>query len=443
MIKKRIALINPPYRDGYSRASRSPAVPRSGTLYWPHDLALTAATLAADGHTVFLRDAVAAGQSLAGLAEELHNWEPDLLVVAAAWPSLAHDIGAAARLKERALSARLLFMTLKCLPPAAELPPHDAVDGWLAGMPLWALRHWLNTGESADGLRWRPGLKSRRATTMPAPDLAALPFVSPACKKWLPLKKYFYACAPHPVVTLRTRYGCPYNCAFCAPLALTARRPVGQVLDELAWLEKNWPEVRAVFFEDETFTADDEWLAAWCADKPRRAPRLLWSANARADLAPEWLPRLAAGGCYSLTVGFESRSRKTLAALRKGITPATMEKFARAAADAGIRLHGCFILGWPGESARETRATIAWARQLPLDTAQFYPPMAEPGNAVPGLTPQREEKALAWCVIARQAFYGRAGYWRDKARQMLADPESRYRFARAARRFLPALAAGR
>jgi len=77
---------------------------------------------------------------------------------------------------------------------------------------------------------------------------------------------------------------------------------------------------------------------------------------ARADLDPVWLPQLKRSGCYSLTVGFESRSLRTLAAMRKGVDPATMEKFARAAADAGIRIHGCFILGWPGETARETRA---------------------------------------------------------------------------------------
>lgn len=440
---KRIALINPPFRAGYSRASRSPAVPRSGTLYWPHDLALTAATLAADGHEVLLRDAVAANQSPAALAGELRDWGPDLLVVAAAWPSLQHDIGVAARLKQGAPAARTLLLTLKCIPDATALPVHDAVDGWLAGMPLWALRHWLATGETADGLFWRSGRAVRPAKNAPVPDLAALPFVSTAYKKWLPLKKYFYACAPHPVVTLRTRYGCPYRCAFCAPLALTARRPVDHVLDEFAWLEKNWPSVRAVFFEDETFTVDDKWLAEWCARKKARSPKLAWAANARADLDPVWLPRLKESGCYSLTVGFESRSPRTLAALSKGVDPVTMEKFARAAADAGIRVHGCFILGWPGETARETRATIAWARQLPLDTAQFYPPMAEPGNALAGLTPQREEKARAWCAIARQAYYGRAGYWRDKARQMLTDPQSRYRLARAARRFLPALLTGR
>ena len=435
---KRIALVNPPFRPGYSRASRSPSVPRSGTLYMPHDLMLTAAGLRADGHTVLLIDAIAANMSLAALAEALHRWEPEVLVVAAAYPSLAYDIAAAARCKERALSARHLFLNVKWL--EGELPAHDSLDGIITGLPLLPLRQWLRTGESMPALHWRAGL---HVTPAPAAQLTAAewPLAAPVAREFLPLNAYFYACAPHPVLTLRTRYGCDYQCAFCASREQSERRSVAQVLDELAWVEREWPEVRAVFFEDETFTTDADWLAEWCVSKP---PRLAWSGNARADLDPAWLPRLAATGCYSLTVGFESRAPRTLAALHKGETPAQMEHFARAAAAAGIRVHGCFILGWPGETPRETRATIAWARRLPLDTAQFYPPLAEPGNALTGgVLVTVTAAAQAWCRLARRAFYWRADYWRAKARQWRDDPDSRYRLRRAATHFLPALVRGR
>lgn len=439
MKAKRIALVNPPYRPGYSRASRSPAVPRSGTLYMPHDLLLTAAGLRADGHTVLVVDAVAEQQPLAELAEQLHRWEPDLLVVAAAYPSLASDIAAAARCKERALTARNLFLSLKH--PAGTPPAHDALDAVVSGLPLLPVRHWLRTGETMPQLRWRAGLHVTPALPAVLPA-AEWPPVAPLAQEFLPLERYFYACAPHPVLTLRTRYGCDWRCAFCAPGGESERRSVTQVLDELAWVERAWPQVRAVFFEDETFTADAGWLTEWCAEKPRRAPRLLWAGNARADLDPAWLPPLKASGCCSLTVGFEAKSARTLRALRKGTDPATMERFARAAAAAGIRVHGCFILGWPGETARETQATIAWARRLPLDTAQFYPPLPEPGNTL-AETAFDAASARQWCALARRAFYCRPSYWREKWRQWHDDADSRYRLRRAATHFLPALVSGR
>lgn len=502
-------LVNPPYLPGYSRASRSPAVPRSGTLYHPWHLAQLAAILDRDGHSVLLVDAVAERVSVADVAASAAQGganaatgtggsvvaaaaarRPTTVIVAAAWPTLAHDLRAGEDLK-RHVAADYLVALVPALDGAAALwPRFPGLDGIAPLADFDAVAAWSNAahgGASAEagtggsiaaaandrtltplrlpaGLRWRPGV----ATAELPPRLTAgeLPWVAPACQRWLPLDPYFYACAPHPVVTLRTRLGCPSGCAFCVHPPAGPRRSPDDVVAELEWIGREWPEMRAVFFEDDTFTVDRQWLERFARLKLERKNLLRWSANARADLDRELLGLLAVAGCYSLTVGFESRSTRILKQMGKGLYPVAMERFAREAVASGILLHGCFILGWPGETDAEIRDTIGWACRLPLDTAQFYPPLPVPGTPLAAaaaahgwIAPEGEElldeegrhrsggwrdadraaRLDQWCARGRRRFYLHSGYWAYKLRQLLRDPDSRYRTFRSARSFLPGM----
>ncbi len=57
----RITAINPPFIKGYSRGQRSPAVTKSGTLYYPIWLAYATGALEKAGHEVDLIDSAADG----------------------------------------------------------------------------------------------------------------------------------------------------------------------------------------------------------------------------------------------------------------------------------------------------------------------------------------------------------------------------------------------
>ena len=60
----KIAVINPPFLPRFSRESRSPAVAKSGTLYYPMWLAYAVGFCEKNGHEVLFLDAPAAGLSL-------------------------------------------------------------------------------------------------------------------------------------------------------------------------------------------------------------------------------------------------------------------------------------------------------------------------------------------------------------------------------------------
>jgi hypothetical protein len=65
----RVLMLNPPFLPRFSRAQRSPAVTKSGTLYYPIWLAYAAGVLEDAGMQVRLIDAPADGTTLERLRE--------------------------------------------------------------------------------------------------------------------------------------------------------------------------------------------------------------------------------------------------------------------------------------------------------------------------------------------------------------------------------------
>src|SRR5260370_21282741 len=60
----RVLFLNPPFHPRFSREQRSPAVTKSGTLYYPKWLATAAGVAIKNGHDVDLVDAPAGGFSV-------------------------------------------------------------------------------------------------------------------------------------------------------------------------------------------------------------------------------------------------------------------------------------------------------------------------------------------------------------------------------------------
>ncbi len=87
-----IAFINPPFFPKYSRGSRSPAVTKSGTVYYPIWLALAAGVAEQNGHNIILIDAPAEPISSEETFERLSSFNPDIVVVETSTGSISSDI---------------------------------------------------------------------------------------------------------------------------------------------------------------------------------------------------------------------------------------------------------------------------------------------------------------------------------------------------------------
>ena len=92
-------LFNPPYLNNFSRPQRSPAVTKSGTLYYPLWLASAAAYTEAGGHTVDLIDAPADDISDQEVIARIGNFQAGLVVVETSTPSIDNDLRFCERLK--------------------------------------------------------------------------------------------------------------------------------------------------------------------------------------------------------------------------------------------------------------------------------------------------------------------------------------------------------
>ena len=96
-----IAFINPPFFPKYSRGSRSPAVTKSGTVYYPIWLALAAGVAEKHGHNIVLIDAPAEAISLEETMNRLSNFNPQIVVIETGTGSISNDIKFAEEVKKK------------------------------------------------------------------------------------------------------------------------------------------------------------------------------------------------------------------------------------------------------------------------------------------------------------------------------------------------------
>src|SRR6266704_977431 len=120
----------------------------------------------------------------------------------------------------------------------------------------------------------------------------ALPWVADVYKRDLPIEKYFIGYLLHPYVSLYTGRGCPAQCTFCLwPQTIGGHkyrvRSPQNVADEMTYMKKLFPQVREVFFDDDTFTANLPRAGARCVQHPSLPRRSVSRHRAVRDGASE------------------------------------------------------------------------------------------------------------------------------------------------------------
>jgi len=470
----RILALNPPFLPRFSRGQRSPAVTRSGTLYYPIWLSYAVGALEQAGHEVLYLDAPAECIDLEEVLRRVEAFSPEMAVVETSTPSIRNDVDAADELEGRGIPTFLVGTHPSALPEET-LAMGARFSGLVVGeyeMPLVGAAAALQEGselESVPGLHLRrPGGSVSTGPGRRVKDLDSLAFVSGVYARHLPIRSYNNPNALHPQVMILGGRGCPNYCSFCVfPQTLTGRtvrmRSISNIVAEMRWIEENMPGVKAVFFEDDTLSADTDRLRALAGAIAEAGVSISWTANMRANVDYETLAACRKAGLRSVCTGFESGVPGLLGRMRKGVDIDTMRRFTADARRAGVLVHGCFLFGIEGETAETMEQTLRFALELDPDTAQFYPLMVYPGTEA-----YREAEAAGhlsqacwrdWlgpeglhnCVIrtdslsgaeiaefcdrARQKFYLRPGYIARKAFRSLADRDERRRTMMAFKSF--------
>jgi radical SAM superfamily enzyme YgiQ (UPF0313 family) len=214
-------------------------------------------------------------------------------------------------------------------------------------------------------------------------NMDALPWVADVYKRDLQIEKYFIGYLMHPYVSLYTGRGCPAQCTFCLwPQTIGGHkyrvRSPQNVADEMAYMKKLFPQVREFFFDDDTFTAN---LPRAREIAKKLAPLgLTWSCNSRANLDADTIKFFKDSGLRLFLVGYESGNEQILKNIKKGVTLEEMRRFTKSCHQAGVVIHGTFILGLPVETRETIEQTIRFAQELDVFSLQVSLAAPYPGT---------------------------------------------------------------
>jgi len=214
-------------------------------------------------------------------------------------------------------------------------------------------------------------------------DLDSLPHVTEIYRRDLDVTKYNVPFLLYPYVSLYTTRGCPAQCTFCLwPQTLSGhpwrKRSTDDVALEMAKAKEFWPNVREFFFDDDTFNIQKVRTIELCSKlKPLK---LTWSCTSRVTTDYETLKAMKEAGCRLLIVGYESGDPQILKNIKKGATVERARQFTKDCHKLGLVVHGDFILGLPGETCETINTTIAFAKELDVETIQVSVAHAYPGT---------------------------------------------------------------
>jgi len=481
----KVALVNPPFKPEhgrFSRSSRSPAIAKSGTVYYPIWLSYATGLLEKAGFETTLIDAPANGQTDDDVMKQILTFKPKLIVLETSTPSIYSDVRFGAKLKQNLSDSFIVLVgTHPSALPVETLKINSNIDGIAIGEFDYTIRDLalsiMNGTEFSDikGLVFRKGEKIVINDVREyIENLDEIPFVSEVYKKHLNYKNYFESMAKYPMIMIITGRGCPFKCAFCVyPQTMHGRkyrlRSPNNVVDEFEYILENFPDVQEVGIEDDTFTANRSRVREICNLLIERGinKKIKWWANARVNLDFETMRLMKLAGCRLIVPGFESGVQEILNGMRKGNKVEKAVEYVKDAKKAGLLVHGCFIAGGPGETKETLAKTLKFAKKLKVDTMQFYPLIPYPGtkiyrwaekngylktnkfhewltedglhNAIIETPDLSADELMAFCAKARRSFYLRPSYILKKVIQSLLDLEEGKRNYKAFLTFFPHL----
>src|SRR6202012_3084660 len=238
---------------------------------------------------------------------------------------------------------------------------------------------------SIDGISYRndQGVVVHNKDRAMIEKMDSLPFVTPIYKRDLVLENYFIGYLKHPYISMYTGRGCKSHCTFCLwPQTVGGHRyrvrSPEHVAAEIRYAKQGFPQVREFFFDDDTFT--DNLPRAEAIARELGKMGVTWSCNAKANVPRKTLEVLKDNGLRLLLVGYESGNQQILHNIKKGMRIDVARKFTQDCRELGIRIHGTFILGLPGETKETIKETIEFAKEVNPHTLQVSLAAPYPGT---------------------------------------------------------------
>ena len=458
--------INGPFLQGFSRESRSPAVTKSGTLYYPGWLAYACGYSEERGYNCILKDCIADKLTYEESINFVIEHNPKFIIIGTSTPSIDADLKFAKDLKNKLKKSILILVGTHASTVARELiSEFDFID--FVARREYDVTVFKLLEAFKNNVEWKDikritykndnGAINHNTDQPYLHDLDVLPFASKVYKDHLNIKNYYYGHIRYPMVSIFTSRGCNARCNYCLyPQTMFGNfrsRSPKNIADEFVWIAKNLPEVKEVLIDDDTFTMNKAHAVATAKEMIKVNNKVKWSCEARGNLDYETLTLMKKAGCKLIVTGFESVDQDVLNKVNKGIKMDVVDKYVDDAAKAGIKIHACFMAGNPGDTIKTLQTTLEWAIKKDFDTIQFFPLQVYPGTkayewaiqtgyireqdfrswvsptGMHNMTMNLNDKGLTYqqcldfCVYARRKFYLRPSFILKKVIRGIFEPQ--------------------
>ncbi|MBN2383431.1 radical SAM protein [bacterium] len=399
----RVVIANPPWKTGkklgfranvrwpFMISQREFELQKKALYHFPLYHAYTAALLRAHGHEVRVMDAAVRQQDTTSFVSNLAELKPDLVIMEISTPSFALDVITIEELRARLKVHLALIGSHATVFDRQILEQYHQVDTIIRGEfeeTALDLANQLQSGSdpgAVAGITYRTANGEIRATR-PRPyltELDTLPYPARELYDWQRYHEPVYEALPW--ITLVSSRGCPFRCIFCAwPQIMYGQgyrmRKADAVVDEIEYCLHQF-QPGEFFFDDDTFTVQKKHVRCICRLILERKLEIRWSCMGRIDTVDvETLELMAGAGCTRIKFGIETGSETVMKNIRKKINLADVHQTVQCAQAAGIKVHGTFMIGLPGETRQTAQQTIDLALSLGLDTAQFSIATPFPGT---------------------------------------------------------------
>ncbi len=174
------------------------------------------------------------------------------------------------------------------------------------------------------------------------------------------------------VTTLITSKGCPHSCPFCFTYKSQYRvRDIDNILDEIEHCISLG--IREIFFVDDLFTPNSQWLIRFCDGVERRGLRFEWGYKTTvAGTTREEIRRARETGCTKIHFGVESMHNEGLVEHNKHCDTEDVHRVFRWCREEGVRSVAYVMIGGPHErTADGIRANLRETLKLDADYDAF------------------------------------------------------------------------
>jgi anaerobic magnesium-protoporphyrin IX monomethyl ester cyclase len=344
----------------------------------PIGLLSIAAFLEGRGLTVAIMDCYGAPKSVDQHAADILAQQPDVVGFSCTTSSFLQGYAIAERVKEAQPEIRIVFGGAHaCSVGPSLLDGFPAIDYLIIGEGEVTFAELLKSGfrdvQHIPGIALRlDGSGVLTAVRDTIPDLDDLPFPAwhrlPDFPRRYNLPLFSYPKSPNTSVI--SSRGCPYQCSYCDRSVFSRGfrfNSAEYLVEHLRYLHRDFG-IRHVFFYDDLFTFDRARVERFCQLMAAHRLPVTYNCIARLEhVDRELVALLRRSGCWQVNFGIESGDQEVLAQHRKLYELDQVGYKLQLVKDAGMRVKGLFMMGFPGETERSVQRTIELALALPLD----------------------------------------------------------------------------